>query len=199
MIRKFTPDAPIFIVDDASDERYITADHRFDTRAGIPAAKNKCLELLMERTDSDHFFLFDDDCSPTDFEWWKLYTESGLEHASYTWGRSRKITDTIKRHNVPNGCMIYLTRKAVETVGGFDPAYGLGKFEHTDLSRRIYNAGLTPAPYIDVLGSERVLYCWDQDKAIQRNFSTLEMKQLLRDGMSHFEANKYSKEFINYK
>ena len=50
--------AIIIVVDDASDEPYPNADYRFDLNVGIAKAKNKCIELLIERG-CDELFLAD--------------------------------------------------------------------------------------------------------------------------------------------
>ena len=36
----------LIIVDDASDEVYCDADYRFETRVGIPSAKNKAFNII---------------------------------------------------------------------------------------------------------------------------------------------------------
>ena len=74
--KRMLPDgAIIIVVDDASVEPYPNADHRFDVNVGIAKAKNKCIELLIERG-CDELFLADDDCYPTSLDWWKAYVES---------------------------------------------------------------------------------------------------------------------------
>lgn len=184
----------LIIIDDASDEVYCNATYRFEERVGIPAAKNKCLELARYR----HIFLFDDDTYPIADNWYVPYINSGKEHLCYTFLPKYKIKEGFKYHTLGNGCMMYLTRKCIDKVGGFDWAYGLGKYEHVDLSRRIHNAGLTEAIFMDVENSSELLYCMDQKREIQRSFTSKEMGMLLTSGGNHFRKNKNSKEFINY-
>jgi hypothetical protein len=66
------------------------------------------------------------------------------------------------------GVMLYYHRSAIEKVGGFDPVYGRGMYEHSDLALRIHNAGLTWA-YADVTGSEKLIHSLDEHEAVERS------------------------------
>lgn len=196
MIRQFTKlDADIFVVDDNSDNIYYNADFTFKERAGISRVKNKCLSITSRY---DHVFLFDDDTYPLSFNWWMPYVNSGAHHLSYSFNKPIRQDDKFKYHHYPNGCMLYFTRECIDTVGGFDTQFN-NKYEHTELSRRIYNAGLTAHPAMDIIGSSEYIYCMDQDNAIHRSFSDKEMKQSLKEGYAHFEATKFRKDFIEFR
>jgi len=184
----------LVVVDDASEHPYCDATYRFSERAGIPAAKNKCLELAKY----DHIFLFDDDTYPICDDWYLPYINSGKHHLCYTFLSEFKRNGDFKYHTLGNGCMLYLTRKCIDTIGGFDWDYGLGKYEHVDFSRRIHNAGLTESVFMDVENSHELLYCMDQKKEIQRSFTSREMTSLLSSGAKRFAQNRKSSEFINY-
>ena len=184
----------LIVVDDASETPYYDASYRFSERSGIPAVKNKCLELAKH----DHIFLFDDDTYPIADEWYLPYINSGKEHLCFTFLTALKRKDGFKYHTLGNGCMLYVTRKCIDTIGGFDWNYGLGKYEHVDFSRRIFNAGLTKSIFMDVEGSDKLLYCMDQKKEITRSFDKVEMTNLLSSGSKHFRQNRFSKEYINY-
>ena len=185
----------LVVVDDASDIPYCIGIpvFRFEQRAGIPAAKNKCLELAKY----DHIFLFDDDTYPICDGWYLPYINSGKEHLCYTFLPYFKAKNGFKYHTLGNGCMLYVTRKCIDTIGGFDWNYGLGKYEHVDFSRRIHNAGLTESVFMDVIGSDKLLYCMDQKKEIQRSFTSREMTTLLSSGAKRFAQNRKSREFIS--
>ena len=185
----------LMVVDDASDVPYCDADYRFDKRSGIPAVKNMCLSFA----EHDHIFLFDDDTYPISDDWWKPYVNSGKNHLCYTFLSKYKVKDGFTYHHLGNGCCMYLTRKCLETVGGFDWRFGLGKYEHVNLSRRIFNAGLTEAPFMDVLGSEQLLYCLDQQKGFKRSFTREEIRSQFNYGAAHHRATLNSKEFIDYE
>ena len=195
-IRKHTHcEYQLVVVDDASDPPYCYADHRFQTRSGIPAAKNKCLSLC----EHDHIFLFDDDTIVLKDGWYLPYINSGKNHLCYTFLSKYKIKDGFTYSHLGNGCMMYLTRKCLDTVGGFDWRFGLGKYEHVNLSRRIFNAGLTEAPFMDVVGSEKLLYCLDQQKGHKRSFTPQEIREQFSYGAAHHRATLNSKEYIPYE
>lgn len=184
----------LIVVDDASETPYYDASYRFSERSGIPAAKNKCLELAKY----DHTFLFDDDTYPVADEWYLPYINSGKEHLCYSFLPYFKAKNGFKYHTLGNGCMLYVTRKCIDTIGGFDWNYGLGKYEHVDFSRRIHNAGLTESIFMDVDNSSNLLYCMDHKREIQRSFDKVEMRNLLYSGGVHFRKNRNSKELIPY-
>lgn len=205
---KFLPEgANLFVVDDASDPIYHNSDYRFPFNVGIPAAKNKCLELAME-SGADHIFLSEDDCYPISKDWHKPYIESGINHLCYTFtgaykyvpARPRPIKkDGFMIHALPSGCMMYFTRRCIETVGGFDTRFGRGLYEHVDLSRRIFNAGLTPYRFMDVQGSEKLFHSMDEHSEVNRSFTLQERKELLKAGASLFQKSARSKGFIEFR
>src|SRR6188508_473999 len=96
----------LIVVDDASEVPYCDATYRFSERAGIPAVKNKCLELAKY----DHIFLFDDDTYPIADDWYLPYINSGKEHLCYTFIPTFKCNGNFKYHTLGNGCMLYVTR-----------------------------------------------------------------------------------------
>jgi glycosyltransferase involved in cell wall biosynthesis len=195
-IRKHTKcDYQLIIVDDDSDVIYCDADYRFETRAGIPASKNKCLELA----EYDHIFLFDDDTYPIADNWYLPYVNSIKEHLCYTFLQAYKVKEGFAYHKLGNGCMMYVTRKCIETIGGFDWRFGLGKYEHVNFSRRIHNACLTESVFMDVVGSDKLLYCMDQKKEVKRSFTHNEMSVLLNNGAKHHRINLKSTEYISYE
>lgn len=198
-ISRFMPDdCVVMVVDDCSDMQYAWADFTFNERAGISRVKNKCLELCMSYDSVQHLFLFDDDVLVCKQGWHEAYINSGAHHLSYSFNKPIRQDDKFKYHHYPNGCMLYFTRECVDKVGGFDTKFN-NKYEHTELSRRIYNAGLTAHPAMDIIGSSEYIYCMDQDNAIQRSFSDKEMKQSLKEGYDHFEATKFRKDFIEFR
>ncbi len=67
------------------------------------------------------------------------------------------------------GVMLYYHRSAIEKVGGFDPVYGRGMYEHSDLALRIHNAGLTTWAYADVVGSASLIHSLDEHEAVERS------------------------------
>jgi glycosyltransferase involved in cell wall biosynthesis len=216
----------IFVVDDCSHENYFTSDYRFESRVGISKSKNMALQLCYE-SGADHIFLLDDDVRILKPDWWKPYVESGEHHLCATFlpnaGIFHKIkmsepifkydndierhlitakiettTQSFKRHHLGNGYCLYFTRHCIETVGGFDTNYN-NKYEHCDLSRSIFNAGLTKYMYQDVINSNELIYCLDQDNSIQRSFTEREMQQNLKDGYDYFRSQEKSSRYIEFR
>lgn len=195
----------VFVVDDASDEPYCKADYRFNERVGIPRSKNKCIELAMDYG-AVHIFLLDDDCIPMMPHSFESYINSDLNHACYTFdykGFNRKTQmhyGDVEYMSYPlvNGCMMYYTCDCFIKVGGFDIEYGLGKYEHIDHSRRLYNAGLTPARFIDIKDNVGLFDCLDDGNRIERSFTQYEMSSLLQQGKKKFMQTFASKEFKPY-
>ncbi|APD17236.1 glycosyltransferase [Mycobacterium phage Lukilu] len=160
-----TPDDRVLVVvDDASDPapyhpfKAPGQTYRFEQNVGVARVKNKCIELLMA-SEVDHVFLFDDDTWPVEKDWWRQYTESGYEHLSWNWlpcwDDYRDLWPLADDHgitswNTSNGCLLYYTRKALETAGGMRVQFGRWGFEHLEHSYRIHRFGLTPEPFLSL-------------------------------------------------
>lgn len=199
-------DAKIFVVDDCSDKQYVYADFRFSERAGIPKAKNKCFELAY-KWGADYIFLSDDDCFPIVDNWFLPYIESGINHLCYTFTSGWEGTPSWSKpiikngfniHTLGCGCMMFFTRKCLDIVGGFDEAFGLGKYEHAEMSRRIHNAGLTPHKFMDVIGSELLFHSMDKHGEVVRTFTNEEQTKLMNEGSTHFWENQKSRKYISF-
>lgn len=168
---------------------------------GIPASKNKCLNYLHEN-ECDHIFLFDDDTFPIADDWWRPYVESKEPHLMYQFklpGRGPKDMTELYRddktvaYSHTRGAMLYVERRVLDVVGGMDTDYGLGMYEHTDWTNRIHNAGLTTHRAMDVPGSDKLLYCFDQDSAVESSIKEL------RGNHKLYVKNRWSKEFKEFR
>jgi hypothetical protein len=119
---------------------------------GVAANKNTGLELMMDGTRADHLFLCDDDTYPLASHALRKHTELAerIPHSMIVWGGHRLAN--VRGHYAtwtwPRGVLLYSTRRVVEKVGGMVEAFGLGGHEHAEWSRRIFQHGLTPAPYV---------------------------------------------------
>ena len=194
-VLKYVPKEDIIIVGDNNPD-YIECDYAFSERVGIPRVKNKCIELFMQ-TDSEYLFLLDDDTFPIHYEAFSRYIESNLNHACYTFYNNFRKHDGYRSFRLVNGCMMFFTRKCFETVGGFDVRFGIAKYEHVNMSGRIFNAGLTPARYIDIY-SEGLWHCMDEDKGHVRSLTVKENEQLLKSGYKLFKEKFGSSEYCDY-
>jgi hypothetical protein len=202
-IRTHTPAAAIIVVDDASDTPYPDADHRFDTRAGIATAKNKCLELLFNHHQVEHAFLFDDDCYPTTENWWEPYVNSPEPHLMYQFedlAGPRKIRDVTKIFDDgthfalsgARGCMIYVHRTVIDTIGGLDPDFGAWGWEHPSWSDRIFNAGLTTFRYGDIVGSNKLIHSMDEHEEVERSVSAQERQATAKKNVALYWQHHYT-------
>jgi hypothetical protein len=181
MIRKYTKGAKIVTVN----------------QKGIAKAKNMCLALL---DDCEHIFLFDDDCFPKVDNWYVPYIWSGVNHLSYTF--NRKVLNQqngLTEYELPCGCMLYINRKCLDVVGGFDTDFEGYGFEHPNYSQRVFNAGLTPARYLDVTLSKDYIYSMDEHKQIVSSVSQLDRGLGIQTNRHLFMKNRDSKEWKPYK
>lgn len=202
-IKEFLPEkSRLVIVDDCSDIPFAGADFRFNKNVGISKAKNKCIELL---DGCEHVFLFDDDCYPVVKDWYLPYINSDVNHLSFTFDRlvdgrhngNKKIKEVGKYiiYGNPCGCMLYFKKICFDRVGGFDPNYTMYAFEHVDLSRRIYNAGLTSSPYMDIKGSINLFYSYDYHSLTQSAGD----RTYFKENKKRFLSQKRSRDYIPYK
>jgi hypothetical protein len=124
--------------------------------------------------------LWDDDAWPIADNWHLPYIESPEPHLAYQFldlaGRNKLNDlsvlyrdDKHVAYTGQRGVMLYYHRSAIEKVGGFDPVYGRGMYEHSDLALRIHNAGLTTWAYADVVGSEKLIHSLDEHEAVERS------------------------------
>lgn len=185
----------LVVVDDGSKNPVPEATFRFDKNQGAPIAKNKCLELL---DDCDHIFLLDDDTFPTQHGWEQLYIKSGVKHLNYTFKYPFKIVGGVLHFQNPNGCMIYIHREVLEKVGGFDTGFIKYGYWHGAFSNRVFNAGLIPHPFIDVMGSSKYLHCLDQVPGANKTASPNRGQFLSQNKRRYFEKLR-STEYIPYK
>jgi hypothetical protein len=207
--KKFLPKGGVLkVVDDGSLIKCKKADFRFDKPQGISVAKNKCLELL---GDCDYYILSDDDVYPKHKDWHLPYIESGINHLQYTFGafsngrRNGRIL--LKRDDKFTfwaescGCVLFFTKAAIERVGGFDPDYGTWGHEHLGVSMRIHHAGLTPAPFMDIINSNDLFYSYDWDQTTERSVDAKVRSAHIPGNKSKYERERNAKmsHFIPYK
>lgn len=206
---RFKPEnSSIFIVDDASETSFINSNYRFQTQQGIAKAKNKCLELS---EGYDHVFLVDDDVYPKVIGWEKPYIESGLNHMALTFEKNSRggyYSPSVRRdgswngyntYKAPNGCFLYLTKKAIETAGGMRPEFGIWGFEHVEYSQRIHLLGLTPHPYIDVPNSLDLIHVCDYYNEVKSSIPANVKGQSGRENLRIWEKLGGKAEFVPYK
>ena len=164
-IMRYAPKgAKIVVVDDCSTVNYSNATFRQHVNKGAATCKNKCFELL---EDCEHIFLFDDDCYPIVEDWWKPYVNGKQPHYNFTFKYPKYKIKNVMVSDNPNGCMMYYHKSVLEKVGGFDVEFGKYGYWHGSMSCRIYNAGLTAFPFMDVPNSENLFCSMDKDKSVK--------------------------------
>ncbi|POP44937.1 glycosyltransferase [Superficieibacter electus] len=185
--------ALVVVIDDGSAPVATVPDGvqliRHDASLGIVASKNTSLAVLMD-AGCEHLFLWDDDAWPIAGDWHLPYIESPEPHLSYQFldlAGPRKLNDLAVlyrddqhvAYTGQRGVMLYYHRSAIERVGGFDPVYGRGMYEHSDLALRIHNAGLTTWAYADVAGSEKLIHSMDEHEEVTRSVSRPDREALV--------------------
>lgn len=193
-LRKYpVPGSKILVVDNGSEQRYCKSDYRYSETVGISTAKNKCIEIAMEYN-PDHLLLFEDDIYPTSKDWYKLYTESGLHHTQYIFrGRDCSIQEVVGNcvyYTHGRGCLMYMSKECIQTIGGFDTVFDPWGFEHLDYSVRAYKANLIPHPWIDIENSKLYFYSADEHRSVVSNISSIQKLRLFNKNKKYYEQTK---------
>jgi len=198
--------ALVVVIDDGSKPAAVVPDGvqllRHESSLGIVASKNASLTALMD-AGCEHLFLWDDDAWPVAYNWHLPYIESPEPHLAYQFldlAGPRKLNDLAvlyrdDRHVAytgQRGVMLYYHRSAIEKVGGFDPVYGRGMYEHPDLALRIYNAGLSTWAFADVVGSEKLIHSMDEYEEVVRSIPRPERESLAKANALIYSARRDS-------
>jgi len=208
---KFQPaNSDVFIVDDSSTIKHddISFSFQFESQVGIARAKNKCLELAKYY---DHIFLADDDVWPKVKGWEKPYLESGLNHLALTFEKNSQgifyspsvrqegSWNGFKTYTKPNGCFLYLTKEVLNTVGGMRPEFGLWGYEHVEYSQRIFNAGLTPHPFIDLHNSLDLIHVCDYFGEVKSCLTATKKMKGIGFKAKLLDKYKNSSDYVGFK
>lgn len=182
-LKHLPANALVVVIDDGSAIPVTVPDGvmviRCEESRGIVAAKNASLEALID-AGCEHLFLWDDDAWPVAGGWERPYIESPEPHLAYQFqdfATGQKLNDIAvlyrdSKHIAytgQRGVMLYYHRSAIEKVGGFDPVYQRGMYEHSDLALRIHNAGLTSWAFADVVGSDKLIHSLDEHQTVERS------------------------------
>lgn len=200
------PGALVVVIDDGSTPAATVPESvkliRHDKSLGIVASKNKSLAELVD-AGCEHLFLWDDDAWPSAPGWWLPYIESPEPHLAYQFqdlAGPRKLNDMAVLHRDgkhvaytgQRGVMLYYHRSVIEAVGGFDPVYGRGMYEHPDLALRIHNAGLTSWAFADVAGSAVLIHSMDEHEEGVRSIPRPEREALAKANAVIYSARRDS-------
>lgn len=171
---------------------------------GVSATKNR---LLSQLHGCDHIFLADDDVKPLVKDWYLPYINASAKHLLYQFKLPTKPSvdmqeiyrdDKIVSYTHTRGAFIYIHRDVLNVVGGFDEAYTFG-YEHVDYSNRIHNAGLTAFRAMDVVDSDKLLYCYDQDSQIESSVPDSVRRRNLVKHRGLYHKSKTSREYKEFR
>lgn len=180
----------------------IENDVNFD---GVAKSSNR---LLAKLDDCEHLFLINDDVKPLVQDWYLPYIDSPELHLMYQFKLPNKPASDMKKlyrdgsivaYSHTRGAFIYIHRSVLDVVGGFDEAYGQFGYEHPDFTTRIYNAGLTTHRAMDVPGSNKLLYCYDQDGKVDSSLTESQKRKANIKAYSLYRNNRESKDFKAYR
>lgn len=198
--------ALVVVIDDGSKPAAVVPNGvqllRHESSLGIVASKNASLTALMD-AGCEHLFLWDDDAWPIADNWHLPYIESPEPHLAYQFidlAGPRKINDMTVlyrddkhiAYTGQRGVMLYYHRSAIDKVGGFDPVYGRGMYEHPDLALRIHNAGLSTWAFADVVGSENLIHSMDEYEEVARSIPRPERENLAKTNARIYSARRDS-------
>lgn len=197
----------IFVVDDGSVVPIEGVTLRHEKALGIAATKNACLALAEEY---DHIFLSDDDFWPIADGWWIPYIESDEPHLCFVFpdfAGPVKLNDTaefyadskIRAFSHPRGCLLYFTKECLRAAGGMDTYYGKWGYEHSSLSERIYNMGLTSFQYQDAVGADKLFYSMDEHREVRTTCPGIERRMLIARNKPYSDRQKYSADYFPHR
>src|SRR5690606_27666121 len=83
------------------------------------------------------------------------------------------------------------------TVGGFDTGFIKYGYWHGAMSNRVFNSELIPHPFIDIIDSEKYIYCLDQSR--KHKTATRQRGLYLNRNKKRYKEKLKSSEFIPYK
>lgn len=197
--------AQIYVSDDGSNSEtldFLDEENKKENliftsnqRGGVARNSNRVLNFFINETNAQYLFLLNDDIQivksdPTCFD---IYIEASnrtkIEHFSYLDKyASHKVFNwrhvngyTIKESKVGDGCFMFFTRKAIETLGGFDFNFGIYGCEHSDMTRRASFAGfLTDKNVVNDIEIEpSLVYVPQYRSKIERSLSPKERNKAL--------------------
>jgi len=102
-------------------------------------------------------------------------------------------------YHATRGCALYFHRSAIEVVGGMRPEFGLGNWEHVNLSDRIHAAGLTTWRYADVKGSDKLLHSMDQYGEIKSTITQEARRYSEGPGLELRMQGRHDPSYVEYR
>jgi len=161
---------------------------------GISINKNRLIRNLIN---NDVIFIAEDDIAFYKSGWVELYIKAieltGFQHFNFIVPDYRKfIKRTIKYGDIfigdtgpyVNGVLMVMSKKCIDTVGGFDDRYERYGYEHADYTDRCKRAGIYPNFHMHVMESSEYLN-WVPSQSC---FSEEEKKIFIKANAVRFHA-----------
>jgi len=153
---------------DAVCEKYGIDFMYHSERLGIAKSKN---ELIKEFVDHEGMILFDDDCFPTADGWYEHFLRAHKNHKQHHMIYAREpqimLAQRFRYADSWMGCLgvcVWLSKYAIQKVGGWDPRFGIYGVEHHELTGRCRRAGLSPlGHYMTPRDMSTYIWCFDTD------------------------------------
>jgi len=145
-------------------------------RVGVATNKSRIFRFFLENKAYSHLFLFEDDCWPIKEGWMDFYldhhergqTECLLflppgMYGALAYSKLLPAGAALNGYTQDGGMLLSLTRKAIETCGGFHKAFKAALYggEHSELVRRLTRNALMPWTYLAPRGCEAYFDGWD--------------------------------------
>ena len=144
---------------------------------GVAFSKNASLKELYDKG-CEYFYLFDDDVflkRKGFFHWvYRVHKASNIHHFIYLNTSKQHKKDILKETKIQNhtiinsnagsGCFLFLTRKVLDVVGGYDTSFKGYGYNHLNYSMRINKALNYPMhEFFTIKDMETFLHCQDFD------------------------------------
>ncbi len=147
--------------------------YKCEKRLGIANTKNVGIKMLREKN-CDHFFMFDDDSFPVQRGWEDVYIktarQNNVHHLMHQFPlpsgfNINKSENGICEYPQCFGVLLYFTRHAIDTIGGYRKNFSMYGLEHVEISHRCNYAGLQPnwGPFISPEKARDYIYSLDLD------------------------------------
>lgn len=155
-------------VDDVDISGYEEVKSNFNliygVNSGISVNKNRILKYLRN---SDIIFLCEDDITFIKKGWIDIYVDAiqvtGIQHFNYIVSDYRKYITKVLKYNdnislgitgpYVNGVLMVMTKKCIDTVGGFDMRYKKYGYEHAEFTRRCSLNNIYPSQHIHLMSA----------------------------------------------
>jgi glycosyltransferase involved in cell wall biosynthesis len=168
-------------VDDSDISGYETVKSQFNLiygeNSGISVNKNRLLKYLKN---NDIIFICEDDISFIKTGWIDIYLNAiqvtGIQHFNYIVSDYRKFITKILKFNddvslgitgpYVNGVLMVMTKKCIDTVGGFDMRFKKYGYEHAEFTRRCSLNNLYPPQHVHLMSASEYIDWKHSDSVI---------------------------------